>query len=227
MLKKEAHKITGGLSAPSKMPGPAFNIPTTACIIGTILRDVIDSTCEGCYAHERGRYRFPNVKAALNRRLKALEHPQWVQAMIVLIKGRPVFRWHDSGDIQSAQHLKNIFEVCKHTPDTKHWLPTREAQFLKYLDPDVVPKNLKIVFSDHMNDQARGVSWWPYTSGVETSHKTPHCPAFRTDKRGAVHSLEAFKSFTKKQKKKLDLGHCGSCRCCWDRDVKRVIYGKH
>ena len=39
MLIKEAKEITGGLSAPSKMPGPAFNIPTTACIIGTILRN--------------------------------------------------------------------------------------------------------------------------------------------------------------------------------------------
>ena len=30
--------------------------------------------------------------------------------------------------IQSAWHLKRILEVCKQTPDTKHWLPTREAQ---------------------------------------------------------------------------------------------------
>ena len=29
MLKKEAERITGGLSAPSKMPGPAFNLPAT------------------------------------------------------------------------------------------------------------------------------------------------------------------------------------------------------
>ncbi len=202
MLKKEAKQITGGLSAPSKMPGPAMNLPAPACLTGQKLVHVIGSTCEGCYAL-KGRYRFPNVKAALNRRLKALEHPQWVQAMIVLIKGRPVFRWHDSGDIQSAQHLKNIFEVCKQTPTTQHWLPTREAQFLKFLDPEVVPKNLKIVFSDHMNDQPRGVSWWPYTSGVTTKRGAMTCPA---PKQG---------------------NKCLSCRACWDRDVKRVIYGKH
>jgi len=202
MLKKEAKEITGGLSAPSKMPGPAMNLPAPACLTGQKLVHIIGSTCEGCYAL-KGRYRFPNVKAALNRRLKALEHPQWVQAMIVLIKGRPVFRWHDSGDIQSATHLKNIFEICKATPDTKHWLPTREAQFLKFLDPDVVPKNLKIVFSDHMNDQARGVSWWPYTSGVTTKRGAATCPAPQQG------------------------NQCQSCRACWDRDVKRVIYGKH
>ena len=160
MLKKEATQITGGLSAPNKMPGPSINLPTDACIVGTMLRDVKGSTCEGCYAHLRGRYRFPNVQAALKRRLAKLHDPRWIAAMVTLINGRhwqkpePVFRWHDAGDLQSVQHLKNIFEVCKQTPDTAHWLPTREARFLKLMDPAVVPKNLKIVLSDHMNDQA-------------------------------------------------------------------------
>ena len=201
MLKKEAKQITGGLSAPSKMPGPAMNLPAPACLTGQKLVKVPGSTCSGCYAL-KGRYRCPNVKEAMDRRLAALQDPRWVSGMIELIKGHPVFRWHDSGAIQSAQHLINIFEVCKHTPDTKHWLPTREAQFLKFLDPDVVPKNLKIVFSDHMNDQARGVTFWPYTSGVSTKGGVT-CPA---PKQG---------------------NQCQSCRACWDRDVKRVIYGKH
>ena len=227
MLIKEAKEITGGLSAPGKMPEGSYNLPARACLTGAKLVKVPGSTCSGCYALKGNYIRYPAVQKALNRRLKALEDPRWVSGMIALTKKKKHFRWHDSGDIQSAKHLTNIFEICTATPQTKHWLPTREAQFLKYLDPDVVPKNLKIIFSDHMNDQARGVSWWPYTSGVETSHKTTHCPAFRTDKGGAVHSLEAFKGFTKKEKKELDLGHCGSCRNCWDRDVKRVIYGKH
>ena len=101
------------------------------------------------------------------------------------------------------QHLKNIFEVCKQTPDTAHWLPTREARFLKLMDPDVVPKNLKIVLSDHMNDQKVAPTWWPYTSGVSTDHKQVTCPA----------SSQGNK--------------CLDCRKCWDRNTKRVIYGKH
>ena len=202
MLIKEAHKITGGLSKPSKMPGPAYNLPAAACLTGAKLVKIPGSTCNGCYAL-KGRYRFGNVQKALNRRLKSLEDPRWVEAMIALIKGRPVFRWHDSGDVQSVQHLKNIFEICTATPETAHWLPTREAQFIKDLQPEVVPKNLKIVFSDHMNDQGRGVSWWPYTSGVTTKPGAVTCPA---PKQG---------------------NQCLSCRQCWDRDVKRVIYGKH
>ena len=32
MLKKEANKITGGLSAPGKMPEGSYNLPARACI---------------------------------------------------------------------------------------------------------------------------------------------------------------------------------------------------
>ena len=201
MLKKEAQKITGGLSKPNKMPGPAYNLPASQCITGQKLVKVPGSTCAGCYAL-KNRYRFSNVKEAMDRRLAALQDPRWVDAMITLIKGRPVFRWHDSGDIQSSVHLKNIFTICKATPETRHWLPTREAQFIKEIQPEVVPKNLKIVFSDHMNDQAHGVTFWPYTSGVSTKGGVT-CPA---PKQG---------------------NKCQSCRACWDRGVKRVIYGKH
>ena len=202
MLKKEARKITGGLSLPSKMPGPAYNLPATECITGAKLQAVPGSVCAGCYAL-KGRYRFSNVRMALARRLESLKHPRWVEAMTALIQGEPWFRWHDSGDLQSAWHLKQIFEVCNRTPETSHWLPTREARFLKLMDPDVVPKNLKIVLSDHMNDQRVPPSWWPYTSGVSTDHKQVTCPA----------SSQGNK--------------CRDCRKCWDRSVKRVIYGKH
>ena len=199
MLKKEARKITGGLSSPSKMPGPAHNLPAAACITGAKLVKVPGSVCAGCYAL-KGRYRFGNVQAALNRRLQALTDPRWIQAMVVLIKDHKYFRWHDSGDIQSVDHLKNIFEVCKLTPGTRHWMPTREVKFLKFMDPDVIPPNLIVRISSHMIDQGP-VTHWPWTSTVVTSGKT--CPA-------------------------ADQGNsCQSCRNCWDRSVANVAYGKH
>ena len=98
MLKKDLEKIVGGLSKPSKMPGPAYNLPASKCITGSKLVKIKGSVCEGCYAL-KGRYRFPNVQAALERRLKAIESPLWVDAMIQLIKPHKEFRWHDSGDI--------------------------------------------------------------------------------------------------------------------------------
>jgi len=202
MLIKEAKEITGGLSAPNKMPGPSINLPASQCITGAKLVKVKGSTCSGCYAL-KGRYRFKNTRTAMQRRLDKLHDPRWIEAMITLIDKQPVFRWHDSGDLQSVQHLKNIFEVCNRTPGTGHWLPTREARFLSLMDPEVVPKNLKIVLSDHMNNQQVAPTWWPYTSGVSTDHKQVTCPA----------SSQGNK--------------CQDCRKCWDRTVKRVIYGKH
>ena len=198
MLKKEAKEITGGLSAPSKMPGPSYNLPAQACITGAKLVKVMGSVCKGCYAL-KGRYNFSNVRLALARRLESLDHPQWVFAMTVLIKGEEVFRWHDSGDLQSSWHLKRIFEVCNATPETSHWLPTREAKFLP-LNTDSIPKNLLIRMSSHMIDQ-KPVKFWPWTSTVSTGSFT--CPA---SKQG---------------------NECKSCRNCWDRNIANVSYPKH
>ena len=175
MQTKEALKIIGGsLSKPSKMPGPAHNLPAVACKTGAKLVKVPGSVCAGCYAL-KGRYRFKNVQDALSRRLQALQDPRWVDAMVTLIQGQDWFRWHDSGDIQSLKHLENIFEVCKRTPGTRHWMPTREAQFLKQLDPATIPTNLIIRMSSHMIDQGP-VKFWPWTSTV-TSSGNRTCPA--------------------------------------------------
>jgi len=131
MNLKEAKEITGGLSSPSKMPGYAYNLPAWRCVTGVKLQAVAGSVCSGCYAM-KGRYRFKNVKDALNRRLNSLTHPQWVEAMTTLVtwysRKVPWFRWHDSGDLQGPDHLKNIFEVCNATPAVKHWMPTREVK---------------------------------------------------------------------------------------------------
>jgi hypothetical protein len=198
MNKKEAKAITGGLSAPSKMPGPAFNLPAQACITGSKLVKIPGSVCAGCYAL-KGRYRFRNVKEALARRLAGLTHPEWIPAMVVLIDNTPWFRWHDSGDLQSSWHLKNIFEVCKLTPETSHWLPTREAKFLP-LSTDSIPKNLIIRLSGHKIDKP-APGFWPWTSTVVTVEKS--CPAAEQG------------------------NQCQDCRACWTRDVPNIAYGKH
>ena len=200
MLKKEANEIVGGLSTPGKMPCYSINLPAAACITGQIMARVPGTTCHGCYAM-KGRYRFKPTKIAMARRLAALQDSRWVRAMVTLMKNRPHFRWHDSGDLQGAQHLKNILEVCKQTPDTKHWLPTREARLLALMDPDIIPKNLIIRLSATKVNGAAGKSW-PWTSTV-TDGKGKTCPA---PDQG---------------------GKCKSCRNCWDRSIKNVQYAKH
>jgi len=199
MLKKEANEIVGGLSTPGKMPCYSINLPAAACITGQILAKVPGTTCHGCYAM-KGRYRFKNTKIAMARRLAALTHESWTAAMVTLMSGFKHLRRHDSGELQGAQHLKNILEVARQTPDTKHWLPTREAQLLALMDPDIVPKNLIIRLSATKVNGAAGKSW-PWTSTVSTTTKT--CPA---PDQG---------------------GKCKSCRACWDRSVPNVVYAKH
>jgi hypothetical protein len=201
MLIKKAKEITGGLTHTTKMPGPSYNTPASRCITGAKLRKVPGSVCSSCYALKGNYKRFPKVEEALERRFQSLKHQAWIPAMAALIKKHKFFRWHDAGDIQSVKHLENIFEVCRLTPDTRHWMPTREAKFLNLMDPDIVPSNLIIRMSSHMIDQAP-VKFWPWTSTV-TSGSDATCPA---PKQG---------------------NKCGSCRACWDRSVETVSYGKH
>ena len=201
MLKKEANIIVGGLSAPGKMPCPSINLPAVACVTGAKLARVPGTTCHGCYAL-KGRYRFKSTKIAMDRRLEALKDQRWVRAMVVLMKDRKHFRWHDSGDIQSVWHLKRILEVCKQTPSTKHWLPTRESGLLALMDPDIIPPNLIIRLSATKVDGAAGKSW-PWTSTVTTDPKQKTCAA--PDQKGK----------------------CLDCRACWNRDIKNITYAKH
>ena len=202
MKKKEASKITGGLSAPGKMPEGSYNLPASACMTGAKLREIPGTPCYGCYAF-KGRYNFPNVKDALSRRLKSLDHPDWVQAMAVLIKGKKHFRWHDSGDLQGPEHLKKIFQVCKLTPDTMHWLPTQERKLLQFLDPDIIPPNLIIRLSNAKNDTKPGNAWTHWSTVVKSPRAGHVCPA---PEQG---------------------NSCGDCRACWSKDVKEVQYRLH
>ncbi len=197
MLKKEAERITGGLSAPGKMPEGSYNLPASACQTGAKLREVPGTPCYKCYAF-KGRYNFPNVKDALQRRLKSLMDPRWVEAMTVLVKNKKHFRWHDSGDIQSVQHLIKIFEVCKNTPATRHWLPTQERRYLPINWRH--PKNLVIRLSNAKNNTKPGTAWTHWSTVVDSGGD---CPA---SKQG---------------------NQCGDCRRCWNPEVKHVTYPKH
>ena len=199
MNTKEAWTLVGGLSKPSKMPGWSIGIPAKECKTGAKLRLIPESVCYECYAL-KGCYVFAVVQAAQYKRLEAIKHPDWVQAMTTLINSKKpdVFRWHDSGDVQDLQHLEKIFEVCRATPAKRHWMPTREAWIKDHMAS--CPDNLVVRFSSPMVDQGP-VKSWANTSTVSTKSRT--CPAPDNN------------------------NECGSCRACWDPLVKNVEYGKH
>ena len=200
MNTKDALKLVGGLSKPSKMPGWAYGTPAAECKTGTKLRDIKGSTCHKCYAM-KGCYVFPVVQAAQYRRLASIQHKDWVRAMVALINSKKSkwFRWHDSGDVQDVAHLEKIFTVARLTPETRHWLPTREAWTKDHLQNK--PDNLTLRFSMPMVDQEAAASW-PNTSTV-VSGPGRTCPAPDQD------------------------NECKDCRACWDPSVNNVAYGKH
>ena len=200
MKIKEALKITDSFTKTSKMPGLSYSLPAWACQTGSKLRKVKTSPCFGCYALKGNYTRYPAIKAAQYRRLDAINHPLWVEAMSTKIRGQKWFRWHDAGDVQSKEHMKKIIEVCKLTPNTKHWLPTPERQYLPA--PEDVPDNLIIRLSRSKVDGPAGNAW-THDSGVTTKEGERTCPA--PDQGGA----------------------CKDCRACWNKDIKSVIYGKH
>ena len=199
MKTSEAWTLVGGLSKPSKMPGWSIGIPAKECKTGAKLRLIPNSVCEGCYAL-KGCYVFKVVQEAQYKRLEAIRHPDWVTDMATVINSKKpdVFRWHDSRDVQDVQHLEKIFEVCRLTPNKRHWMPTREAWIKDHMHK--APANLVVRFSSPMVDQGP-VKSWPNTSTVSTKSRT--CPAPDNN------------------------NECGSCRACWDPLVKNIEYGKH
>jgi len=218
---KTAKEITGGLSNTTKMPGASYSLPASACITGSKLRAVAGSVCSKCYAC-KGTYRYPVVKKCLEKRLASLTDPGWTVAMFVLINEEvrkhletgKWFRWHDSGDIQSVQHLQNIFDVVKALPNVHFWLPTKELNILKMWlskNPEILPpSNVTIRISASMIDYTLKASGFP-TSAVATANfddtiadvPVHHCPAPSQE------------------------GQCKDCRACWDKNVPLVAYHIH
>ena len=197
MKVTEAKQITGSLTRTSKMPGLSYSLPAWECKTGSKLRKVKGSVCSACYALKGNYTRYKAIKAAQYDRLEKIKNSLWVAAMVVQVKRQKYFRWHDAGDVQDLDHLKKIYEVCELTPDVKHWMPTREAWIKNHLDRK--PANLVIRFSPPMIGQRNDS--WPNSSMVVETGAT--CPAPKQN------------------------NSCGSCRQCWDPNIKVVSYGKH
>ena len=262
MKIKDSSMFVGGLSEPDKMPGYGFSIPAVRCLLGAILAKIANSTCGNCYAL-KGQYVVGVVKRALERRFQKIKkactdgqevyREKYISAFSDLLNAKlanykkrkaagkdighhsDVFRWHDSGDIQSVSHIELIAEICRRTPSIRHWIPTREYQILKtwLKDGGEIPINLCIRLSAHYIGQdpvntAYLIGAGCTVSGVHRDHKIPEdtmsgfpwieCPAFKTTKDGKVDSALIGTPET---------GYCGSCRRCWNRRVPAVSYPYH
>lgn len=211
--------LGGDLGQTTKMPGKSFGLDTAQCGVGTKLQGVCGSVCEGCYARRLENFR-PSVKkghenrtdAVLNAMDDWLLRTDWINAMTALIQRRyegaseRYFRWHDSGDIQSYNHLTMLVQVARNIPDIQFWIPTKEKSIvLHYLRKHgEFPKNLVVRVSSAMID-APPMRGFTLTSTVHKNEEpVGHvCPAPQQN------------------------GECGKCRACWSHEVSNVSYHKH
>ena len=209
MKLKEAKEITGhisGLGKPSKMPGFSTSLSAFDCKTGAKLAKIEGSVCSKCYAFN-GNYRYPAVKKAHKARLEALNHPQWVEAMTLLIghytdKNDPYFRVHDSGDIQSVEHLMMWVQIARNLPWVKFWMPSKEIRWVKdtYKNVSDFPENLVVRLSAPMIGQSAPKSIQAFPTSTVAANTGFECEAY---KRG---------------------NQCGSCRACWMPKVGNVDY---
>lgn len=207
MRKTDQMALVGGLSKPTKMPGWAYGLPAQKCKIGGVLRKQGGTVCELCYAH-KGMYVFPVVKQAQARRLAiVLRDPwEWSVNMSLLLhrlyarksEEDRFFRWHDSGDLQSAEHFQAIIAIAHALPRVRFWLPSKEYAIVRAVTD--IPDNLRIRLSAPVVGMlSRGL----YGSTVDVHSEGHQCPA------------------------PLQGGECGHCRACWDPAVETVNYHLH
>lgn len=211
--RKDAINIAGSCTKTKKMPSESYSLPAQACITGSKLVNVKGSVCEDCYALKGNYHRYAKtIQPAQYKRLESIKSPLWVEAMIKLIGNKPYFRWHDSGDLQSVEHLKKIATIAKRLDKTLFWLPTREYDIVKdFLKTESIPVNLIIRMSAMFKDQPA---------------KLPRSlKGFANILTSTVHDkteLTGFKCLAPSQQ-----GKCGSCRACWDNKVTNVSYLAH
>jgi hypothetical protein len=211
MRKAEANAVCGTLTQTSKMPCKSYSLPTEACQTGYKMAQIEGSICSACYAN-KGFYRAyeSTIKPSQFARLDSLTNPHWVDGMVALIGSDAFFRWHDSGDLQGVDHLEKIARVAQLTPQTRHWLPTREYGMVKaYIAKHgALPDNLIVRLS----------AMYP-----DTPVKVPL--SLQGVANVAVSNVHTGKPMGTACNAPNQNGACNDCRLCWSTDT--VSYALH
>lgn len=236
----------GGLSNPSKMPGFSWSIPAETCKLGAMLARIPGTTCHGCYAL-KGCYQFPSTQRAMRRRyailMQVLGSPlaeaEFVAAWSEIFAYRlrqterrlartgkipaddgQYWRWHDSGDLQSAEHLRIYCAIADNAPGVAFWLPTREIGFVAgYLrSGGVIPPNSCVrLSSPRVDDAPSGLMRKLAAESLQISYSGVHVEAPPEGMQEcAAYQQEGF----------CNSQANGNCRACWD-DTRDISYPLH
>ena len=196
------------LSKAGKMPCRSWSLQAIeTCPASKDSNGELVDACKGCYA-TTGNYRFPNVKAPRIHNKDDWKRSEWASDMIAELDNDRYFRWFDSGDMYALGLAQKIYEVCKATPWTRHWIPTRMHKFPKFAKILAKLNALPNVVVRFSSDSVIGETVaGKYTSTIIPSADTPTlgkvCEAYQND------------------------GKCKSCRACWDKDTALIAYPAH
>ena len=194
------------LSNTSKLGCKSISLNAKNCKTGSKLAKKKGSVCFGCYAL-KGCYQFPVVQNAMERRMKFFYHKDFIPIMVFLLSSlrKKKFRWFDSGDVQNTIMALNILEICRLTPDIKHWIPSKEYKIWREaLKIQKLPKNVCLRMSSPNIDQ-EPLKGFENTSTVHKDKKAfgLECIAYKQD------------------------GKCLDCEACFNKKVKNVSYPLH
>ena len=191
------------ISKASKMPCRSWSLEAGATCPGS--KD--DPACEGCYA-KGGNYRFKNVRAVREHNRADWRNDDWVEVMTQVIGINDLyFRWFDSGDMYALDLADKIYQVMAATPGTKHWLPTRMHKFPKF---DHIIRKMELLPNVVVRKSTPGVNTEPM-AGNNVSVIFSDTPPADTEVCNAPENK----------------GKCGTCRACWDKDIRVIGYAAH
>ena len=213
MTLKEALAIVGGLSQTSKMPCPSWGINPETCKTGAKQAKQPGTVCSTCYAC-KGTYKWPTTLQAMDRRLEGLKDRRWVEAMTLLISANADkhFRWFDSGDLQSKDHFDKVIQIAQNLPTIKFWLPTQEQLIIRDVP---TPDNLTV----------------RVTASMVNASKMPACKNVAIVVESAKISWDKLIETNNNNRWYCTADgtgphKCGTCRACWDKDIKQIVYRK-
>tara|TARA_E500000305_G_C3945910_1_gene199809 strand:+ start:25 stop:654 length:630 start_codon:yes stop_codon:yes gene_type:complete len=204
--KEEKSYYKKMLSNTSKLGVKSISLDAKKCKTGSKLAKKSGTVCNGCYAL-KGCYVFPVVKDAMARRLEFFNSPNFIPIMVWLLQSQKknFFRWFDSGDVQDVFMALNILEVCRLTPNIKHWIPSKEYKIWRQvLKIEKLPDNVCLRISSPNIDQ-KPLEGFNNTSTVHENKKAfgLECIAYKQE------------------------GKCLECKACYNPKVKNVSYPKH
>lgn len=196
------------LSSASKMPCKSWSLEAIKTCPGSKKSDgeLVDA-CKTCYATD-GFYNMLSVKNVRVHNKSDWKHDDWVDHMVTLIGNDKYFRWFDSGDCYSLNLAEKIYQVMKLTPNCKHWMPTRQYKFTKFIKIFCKMNSLPNVVVRFSSDSIFGKT-------INSKYNSVIIPT-------AVYAddysvCEAYKRNAK----------CGECRYCWSKDIQTIAYPIH